>query len=174
MPKRGQKKPNGLFKGQKKAKLYLRYCHSLSQKTSKLKEYQKNFSSKLELNLAWLCSGALIFPDFSWFVQLHTLGTVGPQFASWSTGNFLHESLSHSLLHVLAIRIIRALPLRRNYCISTAETQTCLQALRKFSAYNTIYITQCSECTHFQWLRKNLISNLTSLKYYKYQNAGVW
>jgi len=58
---------------------------------------------------------------------------------------------------VLTIRIIRALPLPRNYRVSIVETQTCLQALILFSTYNIVDTTQCSECTHFQWLRKNLI-----------------
>jgi len=74
----------------------------------------------------------------------------------------------------LTIRIIRALPLRRNYRISLAETQTYLQGLWLFSnAYKTIDTPHCSECTHFQWLRKNLISNLAYFKYYL-SECGVW
>jgi len=37
-------------------------------------------------------------------------------------------------LSVLTIRLMRALALRRNYRISIAEMQTCLQVLRLFSA----------------------------------------
>jgi len=51
-------------------------------------------------------------------------------------------------------------PRRRNYRIPIAKAQTSQQALRLLSAYSTIDNTQCSECTHFQWLRKNLIWNL--------------
>jgi len=79
------------------------------------------------------------------------LGTLVPQFAYWSIGSFLHESLSHSLLY-FTTRIIRALPLSRYHCrISIAETQTCLQALSLLGAYNTIHTTHC---IHFQWFRK--------------------
>jgi len=54
----------------------------------------KSFSSKLRLNLAWHCTGALIFLDFSWFVKLHTFGKMVPQFAYLSIGSFLYERLS--------------------------------------------------------------------------------
>jgi len=68
-------------------------CH----KKHKLQEIKKMYSI-LKLNLAWHCTGAVIFPDISWFVKLQTLGKMVPQFAYWSIGNFLHENLSHSLL----------------------------------------------------------------------------
>jgi len=128
------KKPNNAAKrDQKKAKPTVEkptlfavlpfLCHKkyLNNKNIKF------FSSKLGLNLAWHCTGALIFSDFSWFVKLHTLGTMVSQFAYWSIGSFLHERLSHSLLPVLTIRITRAL--RLTYRISVAETVTCLQTL---------------------------------------------
>ena len=79
---------------------------------------KKFFFSKLRLNLVWHCAGALIFPDFSCFVKLHTLGKMGTQFAFWSIGNFLHESLP--LTPVLTIRIIGGLPLLPNNRISIA------------------------------------------------------
>jgi len=111
------------------------------------------------------CTGALIFPDLSWFVKLHTFGKMVPQFAYLSNGSFLYESLTYSLLY-LRSESYRAILLWRNYRISITKTQTCLQALRLFSAYNTIGTARCSECTHFQWLRKNLILILAFIKYY--------
>jgi len=81
-------------------------------------------------------------------VKLHTLGKMVPQFAFRPIGRFVHESLPFT--PVITIRIISALPHRRNYRISIAETQTCQRALRLFRAYNTIDTTECSECTHFQ------------------------
>jgi len=45
-------------------------------------------------------TGALIFPVFSWFVKLHTLAKMVPQFVYWSISCFLHKSLSHSLLYL--------------------------------------------------------------------------
>jgi len=56
--KRGQKRPNRLFKGQKKAKLCLWYCYSCHKEASKLHEYHYKFPSKLRLSLPWLCTGA--------------------------------------------------------------------------------------------------------------------
>jgi len=71
-----------MFKGQKKAiKLYLRYCHSFVTKKHLNYKNIKKICSKLGLNLAWHCTGALIFPELSWFVKLHTLGTLVPEFA---------------------------------------------------------------------------------------------
>jgi len=48
---------------------------------------------------------------------------------------------------------------RRHCRISIAGTQTCLLALSLLSSYNTIHSTQCSECMHFQWLRKILLKS---------------
>jgi len=36
-----------------------------------------------------------LISDFTWFVRLHTLGTMVSQFAYSSIGSFLHESPSH-------------------------------------------------------------------------------
>jgi len=124
--KRAAKGQTDCLKARKKAKLYLRYCHCFVTKISKLQEYQKK-SSKLRLNLAWHCTGALIFFDFSWFVNLHSLGKMISRFAYRFIGTFLHESLSHSLLYFMTT-IIRVLPVRHNYHISIAKMQTCLQS----------------------------------------------
>jgi len=94
------KKPNSAKKRPKKAKpTVCGIAIPLSQKTSKLQEYQI-FSSNLRLILAWHCTGALMSPDFSWFVKLHTLGKMVPQFAYLSISSFLYESLSYSLLYL--------------------------------------------------------------------------
>jgi len=81
-------------------------------------------------------TGALIFPDFSWFMKLHTLGKNGATVCI-----LIHRQLSarKSLLFtpVLTIRITRALPLRRKYHVSIARMQTCLQALRMFLVLTT-------------------------------------
>jgi len=74
-----------LKRGQNKNKLHLRYCHCFVTKISELQEYKKN-SSKLRLNLAWHCTGALIFLDFSWFVKLQSSGKMMPRFAYRSIG----------------------------------------------------------------------------------------
>jgi len=81
MLKNARKRPNRLFKVHKKQpNLICGIVIPLSQKTSKLQEYKKIFF-KLRLNLAWHFTGALIFPDFSWFVKLHILDKMVPQFA---------------------------------------------------------------------------------------------
>ena len=52
------------------------------------------------------------FSDFSWFMRLHTLGTIVRQFAYWSIGSFLHPDESHlPITSILTTRIIAALPL---------------------------------------------------------------
>jgi len=103
-------------------------CH---KQTSKLQENHQKCSSKLRLSLAWPCTGAhyLWFSDFSWFVRLHTLGAMAPQFSHWFTGRILNVCESHFLFTPMT-KIIRVLPLHRRHCrISIAETQTRLQAL---------------------------------------------
>jgi len=77
-PKKGQ---TDCLKARKKPNFICGIAIPLSQKHLNYKNIKKNFSSKLRLNLAWHCTGALIFPDFSWFVILHTLGKMVPQFA---------------------------------------------------------------------------------------------
>jgi len=143
-------------------------CH---RETYELQEYHKNFFQHWDLSLFWHCAEAhyWCFFDFAWYVtvRLHTLGTMVPQFAYWSIGNFLHpcESQPHSLLHI-GPESKRALPLLgRHCCIYDVEIQTCLQTWSLLSAYNTIYTTQC---THLKWLCEKFISKLTSLKYYEH------
>jgi len=92
-PKKGQ---TCCLKAKKRQTLFEVLPFLCRKKTSTLQEYQI-FSSKLRLNFAWHCTGALIFPEFSWFVKLHTLGKMVPQFAYLSIGSFLDESLSYSL-----------------------------------------------------------------------------
>jgi len=100
MQKRGQKKAKPTVKRpEKKPNFICGIAIPLSQKHLNYKNI-KNFSSTLRSNLAWHCSGALIFPDFSWFVKFHTLGHMVPQFAYLSIGSFLTESLSYSLLYL--------------------------------------------------------------------------
>jgi len=41
---------------------------------------KKNFF-EIKIKSFLAVTGALIFPDFSWFVKLHTLGKLVPQFA---------------------------------------------------------------------------------------------
>ena len=109
-----------------------------------VQEYHWKFPLKLRLSLN--CSGAryLCCSDFSWFVRLHSLGVMVPQFAHWSIGNFLHPYGSHRpFTSVLTIKIIKSLPVRHS-CISTADTQTCLQALNLLSAYNTLHSARIS------------------------------
>ena len=160
-PKKGQ---TDCSKARKKAKLYLRYCHSFVTKTSKLQEYQKFFFDvKIKSCLALFWSTDL--PWLFMVCEIPHFGSHGPTVCI-----FIHRQLSDrkSLLFtpVLTIRIKKAFPLRRNYRISIEKTQTCLQALRLFSAYNTIGTAQCSGCSHFQWLRKNLMLDLAFIKYY--------
>jgi len=78
--KRQEKGQTDCLKARKKPNFICGIAISLSQKHLNYKNIKK-FSSKLGLNLDWHCSGALIFPDFSWFVKLHTLGIMVPQFA---------------------------------------------------------------------------------------------
>ena len=138
-----KKKVKSIVYSPRKKQFYLRYCHSFVTKTSKLQAYHNNFSSKLRLNLAWVCTGALIFLDISWFVKLYTLGKVASQFANWSISSFLRPYKSRlPVTPVLTTRIIRALPLRRHCRIFIAETQTCLQALSLLRAYTTHYTVQ--------------------------------
>jgi len=99
------------------------------------------------------------FSNFSWFVTVRFFGYNGA-----TVCNLIHRCLSapkrksSPLTPVLTTRIIRALP--RHHCrISVVETQTCLQVFSLLSAYNTIHTT---ECAHFQWLRGNFISKLTT------------
>jgi len=122
----------------------------------------------------WPCIGAhyWCFSDFSWFVRLHTLGTMVPQFAYWSTDSILHPYESHlPFTPVLTTRMIRALP--RCPCrIYIADAQTGLQALNLLGTYNTrneFFVSSLETCLlskHFQWLGKKYISNLAYLKSY--------
>jgi len=81
MLKRGQKKAKRTVQRPEKSQTFfavlLFLCH---KKTSKL-IISKKISLKLRLNLTWHCTGAPIFPDFSWFMKWHTLGTMVPQSA---------------------------------------------------------------------------------------------
>jgi len=125
-----RKRPNGLFKGQT---LFM-VLPFLSHKRHLHYKVIKNIFCEIRIQ------SCLIFYwifDFSWrfmVCEIAHLGTMLSKFACWSIGSFLHEGFSHSLLPVLTIRIIRALPLRRNYRISIAEMQTRLQAPSLFSA----------------------------------------
>ena len=78
--KRSKKGQTHCSKARKKPNLICGIAIPLSQKTFKFR-ISKKISLKLRLNLACHCTGALTFPDFSWFVKLHTLATVVPQFA---------------------------------------------------------------------------------------------
>ena len=115
---------------------------------------------KLRLRLAWHCSGAhyWCFSDFSWFVRLYTLGKTVRQFLYCTIGNFLDPYESHlPFTPVLTTRIITALPLLDVIvAFLSRRRRPVLQALSLLSSYNIIHTTQCSECTHFQWLRKIL------------------
>jgi len=95
--KKRTKRPNRLFKGQKKSQTVFAVLPLLCHKKHLNYKNIKIVSSKLRLNLAWHCTAALILPYFSCFVKLHTLCKMVPQFAYLSTGSFLYESLSYSL-----------------------------------------------------------------------------
>ena len=56
MLKRGQKRPNRLFKGQKKARLYLRCCYSFITKKHLNLRNQKNFIR----NYDWILHGIVL------------------------------------------------------------------------------------------------------------------
>jgi len=81
MLKRPEKGQTDWLKARKKPNFICVIAIPLSQKTSKLQAYQRKFSSKLRLNLAWHYTRPLIFLDFSCFVKMHTLGTIVRQFA---------------------------------------------------------------------------------------------
>jgi len=49
-------------KARKKPNCICGIANPLSQKISNLQEYEKKYSSKLRLNLAWRCTEALTFP----------------------------------------------------------------------------------------------------------------
>jgi len=114
------KKQTVLKIGQKKAKLIVQkpkfvvllfICH---KETSKLQEYHYKFSSKSRLSLAWPHTEPYYwcFSDFSWFVKLHTLSAMAPQFAHWSIGSFLHPCESDPpLTPEFTTKIIRTLHL---------------------------------------------------------------
>jgi len=77
-PEKGQ---TDCLKARKKPNFICGIAILLSQKIYELQEYQKNFLQNQGLNFAWHCTGALmlIFPDFSWFVKLHSLGKMMPR-----------------------------------------------------------------------------------------------
>jgi len=84
-------------------------------------------------------------------------------------GSFLHPYESHlSFTLVLTTRTIRTLPLLRRIVafLSQRHRPDCKR-------WALVHTTQCSECTHFQWLRKKFDSNLVSLKFYQQSNAGI-
>ena len=60
MQKRGQKRPNRLFKGQQKSQTSFAVLPSLCHKKHLNYKNIKIFSSKVRLNLAWHCTGALL------------------------------------------------------------------------------------------------------------------
>jgi len=78
--KRPEKGQTDCLKARKTPSFMCGIAIPLSQKTQ-ITSISKFFSSKLRLNLAWHCTEALIFLDFSWFVKLHTLRTIVQQFA---------------------------------------------------------------------------------------------
>ena len=115
--------------------------------------------------------------DLPWIFMVREIAHFGQNGATVCT--LIHRQLSvrKSLLFtpILTIRIIRALPLRRNYRISIAKMQTCLQALRLFSAYNTIGTVPCSECTHtFPVTTQKLYFEFTIHQISLISECGVW
>ena len=164
--KRGQKKAKPIISRPEKGQILfvalLFLCHI---GTFKLQEYHEIFF-EIWIKSCWPCIEAHYWrsSDFSWFVRLHTLGTMVPQFAYWSINSFLHPYESHLPFTpvVTTTTMIRALP--RCHCrIYIAETQTGLQALSLLGAYNTrneffaSSLETCALCKHFQWLRKKCI-----------------
>jgi len=77
-PERGQAH---CLKARKKPNFICGIAIPLKQNTCPVNYKNKKKISKLNINLSWHCVGALIFPDFSCFVKLHTLGKMMPQFA---------------------------------------------------------------------------------------------
>jgi len=161
------KKPNNAKKGLEKGQTdclkarknaCLRYCHSLV--TKKHLNY-KNIIRNFLRNWKWVCTGAhyRYFSDFSWFVRFHTSGTMMPKFAYWSNGSFLHTCESHlPFTPVHTTRIITALPLFDvNVAFLSRRRRPVCKRWAWLVLYNTIHTTQCSECTHFQWLCKILL-----------------
>ena len=79
-----------------------------------------------------------------------------------SIGSFLHPCESNlPSSPVLTTRIIRVLPLpRRHSSNPVAETQTCLQALSRFSAYDTLHISHISSDTQKMYFESHIAQTL--------------
>jgi len=77
--KKARKRPNRLFKSQKKAKLYLQYCHSTVTKKHLNYKNIKKFSKFLKINsclaLCWRLE--LIITDILWFFMVYEIAQFG-------------------------------------------------------------------------------------------------
>jgi len=134
-------------------------CHKKHLNYMNIKKF--SFEIKIKSCLPLYCN-----TDLPWLFIVCQTARFGQNGTYCFSRSFLHERLSFT--PVLAIKIKRAFPFRCNYRFSSAMMQTCLQ-----SAETVLRLQHNRQCTHFQWLRKNLISNLASLKYHWYRNTGV-
>jgi len=112
--KKAMNRLHRLFKGQEESQplfvVLLFLCHQNQLYYKILLE----LSAKLKLTIAWLFIGAhsWCFSYLSWFVRLHTLGTMVLQLAYLSAGSFVHSYQSRlSFTPVLTTRITRAFQL---------------------------------------------------------------
>ena len=100
MQKRGQKKgQTDCLKVRKKPNFICSIAIPLSQKTSKLQEYQ-NFFFEIKIKS---CLSLYWNTDLPWLFMVREIAHFGkmvPQFAYLSIGSFLYESLSYSLLYL--------------------------------------------------------------------------
>jgi len=159
-PKKGQ---TDCLKARKRTKLYLLYCRSFV--TKKYLNYKNIKTISFEIKIK-PCLALYWSTDLPWLFMVYEIAHTGHNGAIVCI--LIHRQLSaQKSLPFTPVCTYdqnhKNLPLRHNCRISFAEAQTCLQALSLFSAYNTLDTTQCSECTHFQWIRKNLISKLSLL-----------
>jgi len=164
-----------LFKGQKESQtLFVVLPFLCHKETSKLQEYHEYFFSKLRLSLAWDCTRAhyWCFFDFSCSMRLHTA------YNRATICILIHRQLSapiqksppiHSCTYDQNHKSTSLTSLSHFYR-AVADLSASVEPAECLAAYNTVHTAQC---THFQWLRKNLISKLASLKYYSHQKPGI-
>jgi len=163
VPKKSGKGLTNYFKTRKKAKIFCCISIPLSWKKAQIVWIPLETFCGLRLNTAWSCTGVHCwhFSDFSWYMRLHTLGTMMLKFSEW----FLAVFFTHTKVFSNSNSRIYNQNHKRLSTFSMSLLHFDHRPVCQPWIFIIQYLQHTAQCTHFQWLRQKMYFKSHFLQY---------